>query len=40
MLIDLEVLEFDEILDIIINDESLGERVKEAVEVITENNEE
>jgi Poly-adenylate binding protein, unique domain len=36
MLIDLEVLELAEIVDILINDESLNDRVKDAVAVITD----
>lgn len=37
MLIDTEVLEFEEILEIIENDKSLKERIEEAIEVINEN---
>lgn len=36
MLIDLEILEFDEILDMLENEESLKERIKEALDVIEE----
>lgn len=36
MLIDLEVLDYDEIVEIIENDESLQERIEEAIDVITE----
>ncbi len=36
MLIDLEVLDYDEIVEIIENDESLQERIDEAIDVITE----
>lgn len=39
MLIDTEVLEFDEILEIIENDQALRERIDEAIEVINENTE-
>ena len=39
MLIDTEVLEFDEILEIIENDQALRERIDEAIEVINENHE-
>lgn len=39
MLIDTEVLEFDEILEIIENDAALKERIEEAIEVINENTE-
>lgn len=38
MLIDMEVLEFEEILEIIENDNSLKERIDEAIEVIKDNN--
>jgi hypothetical protein len=38
MLIDLEVLDYDEIVDIIENDEALKDRIDEAIDVITENN--
>lgn len=36
MLIDLEVLELSEIIDILVNDESLKERVRDAIAVIGE----
>ena len=36
MLIDLEILEFDEILDMLENETSLKERIKEALDVIEE----
>ncbi len=39
MLIDTEVLDFGEILEIIENDQSLKERINEAIEVINESNE-
>ena len=37
MLIDMEVLEFEEILEIIEDDKSLKERIDEAIEVINDN---
>ena len=36
MLIDLDILDYEEIIDILTNDESLKERINEAVEVINE----
>ena len=36
MLIDLDILDYEEIIDILLNDESLKERINEAVEVINE----
>lgn len=36
MLIDLEILELEEIIDILNNEESLEERITEALEVIDE----
>jgi len=36
MLIDLDILDYEEIIDILVNDESLKERITEAVEVINE----
>lgn len=36
MLIDLDILDYEEIIDILVNDESLRERISEAVEVINE----
>jgi RNA recognition motif-containing protein len=36
MLIDIEILDYEEIIEILINDESLKERINEAVEVINE----
>lgn len=36
MLIDLEILDYEEIIDILVNDESLKDRISEAVEVINE----
>ena len=36
MLIDLDILDYEEIIDILVNDESLKERINEAVEVINE----
>jgi polyadenylate-binding protein len=38
MLIDLEILDYEEIIDILVNDESLKERITEAVEVINDSN--
>ena len=38
MLIDLDVLDYDEIIEIIEHDEALKERIDEAIDVITENN--
>jgi len=38
MLIDLEILDYEEIIDILVNDESLKERITEAIEVINDNN--
>lgn len=37
MLIDLDILEYEEIIDILMSDSSLQERINEAVEVINEN---
>ena len=37
MLIDLEVLNIDEILEIIEDDDSLAERIEEAIDVLTHN---
>lgn len=39
MLIDLEILELDEILEMLINEEFLKERINEALEIINENDE-
>lgn len=39
MLIDLDVLELDEIMEILVDDKSLSERIQEAIEVINDNNE-
>lgn len=38
MLIDLEILEYEEIIDILENDESLTERISEAIEVMNDTN--
>ncbi len=39
MLIDLEILELDEIIEMLMNQEFLMDRIEEALEIINENNE-
>jgi len=39
MLIDLEILDLEEILEMLINDEFLKDRIVEAMEIINENDE-
>jgi hypothetical protein len=39
MLIDLEILELDEIIEMLLNEEFLMDRIEEALEIINENNE-